>query len=69
MAPHSLLGADIKDGAVDCGWANPKGVAARAGHTSVSFTLDRYGHLYPTPIRRSGTAWTRCMRSPRHTSP
>jgi hypothetical protein len=21
--------------------------AARAGHTSVSFTLDRYGHLYP----------------------
>jgi len=22
-------------------------VAARAGHTSVSFTLDRYGHLYP----------------------
>jgi integrase len=27
--------------------ANPKEVAARAGHTSVSFTLDRYGHLYP----------------------
>jgi integrase len=27
--------------------ANPKQVAARAGHTSVSFTLDRYGHLYP----------------------
>ena len=26
--------------------ANPKEVAARAGHTSVSFTLDRYGHLY-----------------------
>ena len=24
-----------------------QGVAARAGHTSVSFTLDRYGHLYP----------------------
>ena len=24
-----------------------KEVAARAGHTSVSFTLDRYGHLYP----------------------
>jgi integrase len=29
--------------------ANPKEVAARAGHTSVSFTLDRYGHLYPEP--------------------
>jgi hypothetical protein len=26
--------------------ANPKEVAARAGHTSVSFTLDRYGHLF-----------------------
>jgi integrase len=26
---------------------NPKIVAARAGHTSVSFTLDRYGHLFP----------------------
>ena len=25
----------------------PKEVAARAGHASVSFTLDRYGHLYP----------------------
>jgi len=25
--------------------ANPKEVAARAGHASVSFTLDRYGHL------------------------
>jgi hypothetical protein len=27
--------------------AGPKEVAARAGHTSVSFTLDRHGHLYP----------------------
>jgi hypothetical protein len=27
--------------------ANPKEVAARAGQASVSFTLDRYGHLYP----------------------
>ena len=27
--------------------ANPREVATRAGHTSVSFTLDRYGHLYP----------------------
>jgi hypothetical protein len=25
----------------------PKEVAARAGHASVSLTLDRYGHLYP----------------------
>ncbi len=27
--------------------ANPKEVSARAGHASVSFTLDRYGHLFP----------------------
>jgi integrase len=27
--------------------ANLKEVSARAGHSSVSFTLDRYGHLYP----------------------
>ena len=27
--------------------ASPKHIAARAGHTSVAFTLDRYGHLYP----------------------
>jgi integrase len=27
--------------------ANPKEVAVRAGDTSVSFTLDRYGHLFP----------------------
>jgi integrase len=27
--------------------ANPKEVSIRAGHASVGFTLDRYGHLYP----------------------
>jgi integrase len=27
--------------------ASPKEVAARAGHTSVSSVLDRYGHLFP----------------------
>jgi integrase len=27
--------------------ANPKQIAARAGHTSVSVVLDRYGHLLP----------------------
>jgi hypothetical protein len=28
---------------------SPKEVAARAGHTSVSFVLNRYGHLFPDP--------------------
>jgi integrase len=27
--------------------ASPKEVAQRAGHISVSFVLDRYGHLFP----------------------
>jgi integrase len=30
-------------GAVDCRRRQPQEVAARAGHASVSFTLDRYG--------------------------
>src|SRR5215217_1816725 len=31
--------------------AGPREVATRAGHMSVSFTLDRYGHLYPEADR------------------
>jgi hypothetical protein len=37
--------------------ANPKEVAARAGHTSVIFTLDRYGHLYRSRMRPSASGW------------
>jgi len=32
---------------------NPKEVSRRAGHTSVAFTLDRYGHLYDDADERS----------------
>jgi integrase len=46
--------------------ANPKEAAARAGHTSVSFTWTATAASIRTPIRRSGTAWMPCMRSPRH---
>jgi integrase len=49
--------------------ANPKEVAARAGHTSVSFTWSATATSIRTPTRRSGTASTRCMRSPRRASP
>ena len=38
---HSAVSLWISEG------ANPKQVAAMAGHTSVSVVLDRYGHLYP----------------------
>ena len=47
--------------------ASPKKVAARAGHTSVSFVLDRYGHLFPRPTRRSGPGWTACSGRRRNT--
>ena len=48
--------------------ANPKEVAARVGRTSVSFTLDRYGHLYPDADQALRIAWTRCMPSRRDAS-
>jgi integrase len=38
---HTAVSLWISEG------ANPKQVAAMAGHTSVSVVLDRYGHLYP----------------------
>ena len=40
--------------------ANPKEVSVRAGHTSVSFTLDRYGHLFRVTTPSCATAWTPC---------
>jgi hypothetical protein len=39
-------GWSVPEGRCPAG-ASPKEVAARAGHTSVSFVLDRYGHLFP----------------------
>jgi len=36
--------------------ANPKETATRAGHSSVSFTLDRYGHLFPGSEQRLNDA-------------
>jgi integrase len=50
---------DLRDTAVAL-WiaagATPKEVAVRAGQTSVSFTLDRYGHqtILPGRSRRAG---------------
>lgn len=33
--------------ALRCEEADPEQIAARAGHTSVSVGLDRYGHPFP----------------------
>ena len=49
--------------------ASPKEVAVRAGHTSVSFTLDRYGHLYPeadTALRDRLDALHATAQPPKH---
>ena len=40
--------------------ANPKEVSVRAGHTSVAFTLDRYGHLSRAMTTSCASAWTPC---------
>jgi hypothetical protein len=48
--------------------ANPKEVAARAGHTSVSFTLDRYGHLLPGSEQRLNDALDALAESTRATA-
>jgi hypothetical protein len=47
--------------------ASPKEVAARAGHTSVSFVLDRYGHLFPEADTAFGPGWTACSGRRRNT--
>jgi len=47
---HSAVGLWIAAG------ASPKEIATRAGHTSVSFTLDRYGHLLPGTEQRVNDA-------------
>jgi len=37
--------------------ADPKEVSGRAGHSSVAFTLDRYGHLYQDTEDDTRSAW------------
>jgi hypothetical protein len=43
--------------------ANPLEVSRRAGHSSTSLTLDRYGHLFPQAATRSPTASTPSRRT------
>jgi integrase len=47
--------------------ASPKEVAARAGHTSVSFVLARYGHLFPRPTPRCVPGRMTCSVEGRNT--
>jgi hypothetical protein len=42
--------------------ANPKEVSTWAGHSSVSFTLDRYGHLYDEHGDDVADGSTSCFR-------
>jgi integrase len=54
--PPSTRPAAHGDGLVDGRRGEPEEVSARAGHTSVSFTLDRYGHLLPGTEQRLNDA-------------
>jgi len=40
---------------IACG-RNPKEISRRLGHASVSFTLDRYGHLMPDADAQAAAA-------------
>src|ERR1039458_7122605 len=54
LRPHDLRHTAVAQW-IEAG-ANPKEVAVRAGHTSVAFTLDRYGHLFPGSESRTNDA-------------
>ena len=45
LRPHDLRHTAVAQWIAN--GANPKQITALARHTSVSFTLDRYGHLFP----------------------
>jgi integrase len=45
LTPHDLRHTAVALWIAAC--ANPLEVSRRAGHSSVAFTLDRYGHLFP----------------------
>jgi hypothetical protein len=63
--PKVVLGWDEAVALWIAAGANPKEVATRAGHASVSFTLDRYGHLDPEADTALGaTGWTRSTAPP-----
>lgn len=46
LTPHDLRHTAVSMW-IAAGWS-PKQVAATAGHSSVAFCLDRYGHLFPS---------------------
>jgi hypothetical protein len=44
--------------------ANVLEVSRRAGHSSVSFTVDRYGHLFPAVSERLAAIYVEPRRDP-----
>ena len=42
--------------------ANPKALQTFMGHSSITVTLDRYGHLFPDPRERLPSCWTPSCR-------
>jgi integrase len=41
--------------------AHPRAIMERMGHSTITVTLDTYGHLCPSLMPRSTMPWTRCI--------
>jgi integrase len=49
--------------------AHPKAIQVRMGHSSITVTLDRYGHLFPELDEAIATAFDARFRAARTSSP
>jgi integrase len=54
---HTSVALAIADG------AHPKAIQVRMGHTSITVTLDRYGHLFPELDEAVATAFDARFRT------
>jgi integrase len=65
LRPHDLKHTGVALLAMAA--VDPSEIARRAGHTSVAFTYDRYGHLFPEIDKLAATKLDRVRRSAFHT--
>jgi integrase len=54
---HTSVALAIAEG------AHPKAIQARMGHSSITVTLDRYGHLFPELDEAIATAFDARLRA------
>jgi integrase len=53
LRPHDLKHTGVA--LLAAAGVDPSEIARRAGHTSVAFTYDHYGHLFPETDRHAAT--------------